>query len=216
MSRLEAQLRDIRSMVGSPADVEKRLDELQDQVETIQRNAEIGSAVAAEKAGDQLQKFLAASKRAFIIMPFQRDLENVWFGAIKPACIECTYAPLRVDEVNLSSLITDDIEKYSAMSHVVIVDLSDSNPNVMFEFGWSLAKNKKPIVICQGELTNKIPFDVRGIRYISYENSWLGIEALKKKMKEYIETSDKQIPPKKKRGKGKQKPSSTTAKAEAK
>jgi len=39
---------------------------------------------------------------------------------------------------------------------------------------------------------------------------------LKKKMKEYIETSDKQIPPKKKRGKGKQKPSSTTAKAEAK
>ena len=135
--------------------------------------------------------FLAADKRAFIIMPFHRDFDNVRLGAIKLACSESHYAPLRVDEINLSSLITDDIEQYSSVADVVIVDLTGNNPNVMFEFGWSLAKNKKPIVICQGEYSSKVAFDVRGIRHISYENSWLGVEALKKKLKDFISSTDK-------------------------
>lgn len=146
----------------------------------------------SDKQEDMLQKFLSSPKKAFIIMPFQRDFDNVWFGGIKPACTECHYAPLRVDEVNLSSLITDDIERYSNMADVVVVDLTGNNPNVMFDLGWSLAKNKKPIVICQGDHSSKVAFDVRGIRHISYENSWLGVETLKKKMKDFIVTTEKQ------------------------
>jgi len=109
--------------------------------------------------------------------------------------------PLRVDEVNLSSLITEDIERYSALAGVVVVDLTGNNPNVMFELGWSLAKNKKPIVICQGEHSSKVAFDVRGISHISYENSWLGIETLKRKLKDFVTATDKQTPQRKTRAK---------------
>jgi len=74
---------------------------------------------------------------------------------------------------------------------------SVGNPNVMFELGWSLAKNKRPIVICQGEHSSKVAFDVRGIRHISYENTWMGVEALKKKIKDFIATTDRQTVSKK-------------------
>jgi hypothetical protein len=192
IARLERQLRDLQTMVTSSSDVDKRFRAFQDQLESLREDMG-GSAEAflTDKQEDMLQKFLAAEKKAFIIMPFQRDFDNVWIGAIKPACVDCHYVPLRVDEVNLSSLITDDIEKYSSMADVVIVDLTGNNPNVMFELGWSLAMDKKPIVICQGDHASKVAFDVRGIRHISYENSWLGVEALKKKIKDFITTTEK-------------------------
>ncbi|MGO9405070.1 MAG: hypothetical protein ACLPVW_16530 [Terriglobales bacterium] len=192
IGRLERQLRDLRTLVTSPTDIERRFGTLQEQLETLREEIADSQPIGTEKQEDALQKFLDAKKRAFIIMPFQRDFENVWLGGIKPACTESHCAALRVDEVNLSSLITADIEKYSSMSDVVVVDITGNNPNVMFELGWSLAKDKKPIVICQGEHTGKVAFDVRGIRHISYENSWLGVEQLKRKLKEFIAATEQQ------------------------
>jgi len=192
IGRLERQLRDLRMMVTAPTDIDRKFRDLQAQMEELREDKEEGRSTLTDKQEDMLQKFLSAEKKAFIIMPFQRDFDNVWLGAIKPACTESKFAPLRVDEVNLSSLITDDIERYSNMAQVVIVDLTGNNPNVMFELGWSLAKNKRPIVLCQGDHSSKVAFDVRGIRHISYENSWLGIEALKKKLKDFIATTERQ------------------------
>jgi hypothetical protein len=188
--RLERQLRELKTLVASPGDIDSRFRELQDQLVSLREEVSDSQNLTTEKQEDMLQKFLAATKRAFIIMPFQRDFDNVWLGGIKPACSESHFVPLRVDEVNLSSLITDDIEKYSTMADIVVVDVTGNNPNVMFELGWSLAKNKKPVVICQGEHTSKVAFDVRGIRHISYENSWLGVEQLKKRLKEFIVATD--------------------------
>jgi hypothetical protein len=198
VERLQRQLAELRVMVADkPSDIDGKFKMLQDQIATIQRGMVDDGVLILEKQEDMLQKFLSAQKRAFIIMPFAREFDNVWFGGIKPACLEGHYAPLRVDEVNLSSLITEDIERYSGMAGVVVVDLTGNNPNVMFELGWSLAKNKRPIVICQGDHSSKVAFDVRGIRHITYENTWLGIEALKKKLKEFIAATDRQSSPKK-------------------
>jgi hypothetical protein len=194
IARLERQLHDLRMMVTAPSDVDKKFRDLREQMESLREDMDGGRALLLDKQEDMLHKFLAADKKAFIIMPFQHDFDDVWQGGIKPACLETHYAPLRVDEVNLSSLITEDIERYSNMASVVVVDLTGNNPNVMFELGWSLAKNKKPIVICQGEHTSKVAFDVRGIRHISYENSWLGVESLKKKLKDFIVTTEQHTP----------------------
>jgi hypothetical protein len=192
LSRIERQLRDLRDMVSQSSDAEQKYDELQGQIDRMKSEIDGVRPATGEKQEDALQKFQSSDKKAFIIMPFQRELNNVWIGAIKPACSELHYASLRVDEIALSSLITDDIEQYSAMADVIIVDVSGNNPNVMFEFGWALAKNKHPIVICQGEFASKVAFDVRGIRYISYENSWIGVEELKRKLKEFLAATDKQ------------------------
>jgi len=106
IARLERQLSDLRVMITSPSNVDKKFRDLQEQMESLREDMDGGRALLLDKQEEMLQKFLASDKKAFIIMPFQHDFDNVWQGGIKPACLESHYAPLRVDEVNLSSLIT--------------------------------------------------------------------------------------------------------------
>lgn len=193
---LEHQIANMREMIKSPTKIEHKIYELEKQIELI-REESLTQIVGAEKQEDMLKKYNDAEKRAFIIMPFAPEFDNVWLGGIKPACAEYKYAPLRVDEISLSSLITDDIQNYMKKASIVIVDITENNPNVMFEFGWALAKDKKPIVICQEEHTSKVPFDILNIRHISYENSWLGVEELKKGLKRFIASTNSQLSKKK-------------------
>jgi len=77
------------------------------------------------------------------------------------------------------------------MADVVVADITKGNPNVMFELGWSLAKGKKPIVIRQENDPETVPFDVHGMRYIPYTNSWSGIETLYMKICKFIKSTSK-------------------------
>src|SRR5207245_4543446 len=61
-----------------------------------------------EKEENMLEKFNSASNRVFVIMPFKDDFSDVWNGGIRRACQETKFAPLRVDEIKMSSGITDD------------------------------------------------------------------------------------------------------------
>lgn len=151
----------------------------------LQKTPDPGAA-----AGDAYHQFRTAEKRAFTIMPFNKAFDGVWAGSIKPACLECGYAPLRVDEVNLSSVITEDIEKCILSADLILVDLTDNNPNVMFECGWALAHGKPIIAICQVGHSKNLAFDVKGIRHIKYENSWQGVEDLKGKLKPFIASTE--------------------------
>src|SRR5437879_3856450 len=145
-----------------------------------------------EKEENMLEKFNSASNRVFVIMPFKDDFSDVWNGGIRRACQETKFAPLRVDEIKMSSGITDDIKLYMKKSNTVIVDITGNNPNVMYEFGYSLGKGKDPIILCQKQESDKIPFDISGMRYLGYEDSWQGIEDLTKGLKKYLEETLKQ------------------------
>jgi nucleoside 2-deoxyribosyltransferase len=111
-------------------------------------------------------------------MPFSPIFDDVWTGGIKRACDKEKMGCIRVDKVELSTWISDDIKKYLDMADIVITDITGNNPNVMFELGWALAKDKKQIVIRDKNDPNKVPFDVKDIRHIAYTNSWSGIENL--------------------------------------
>lgn len=154
-----------------------------------------------EESKDELVKYKHAEKKAFIIMPFESSFSDVWEGAIRRACKETQYEPLRVDTIKLSSFITEDIKQNLKDADVVIVDVSNNNPNVMFELGWALATRKKVIVLCQSEFKDKVPFDIKDIRRLHYELSWAGIESLKEELKEYIGETEKKS--RKRKGKSK-------------
>jgi nucleoside 2-deoxyribosyltransferase len=130
-------------------------------------------------------------------MPFNPVFDDVWQGAIKRACAMENFACLRVDEIRLSSWITKDIESNIEIADVVIADITKSNPNVMFELGWALAKNKAPIVIRQKDDSIDVPFDVKGIRHLPYLNTWSGIEKLYREICKFIKTTTEQIVEKK-------------------
>lgn len=174
MKELEHELTRLRSQ---PA-LERKVAKLEKDLRKLRLASAISYEGNEKEQEDMLKKYKSAEKKVFVIMPFAPVFDDVWRGAIKRACNTEGFGCLRVDEVSLSTWITEDIEKYIEMADVVIADITANNPNVMFELGWALAKAKKPIVIRQQNDPNKVPFDVQGIRYISYVNSWSGIERL--------------------------------------
>lgn len=150
-----------------------------------------------EEEENRVEQFQKSQHRAFVIMPFSHEFDDVWNGGIKRACQELKIAALRVDEINLSSGITDDIKKFVKKATTVVVDITGNNPNVMYELGYALGRGKKPIIICQGE--SKVPFDVANIRHLEYIDSWQGIEDLNKGLKKFLnETLNRRRPHKKK------------------
>jgi len=63
------------------------------------------------KLEDILGNYESAGKKIFVIMPFDSTFDDVWKGAIERASNAEHFACLRVDEVNLSTSIMEDIKK---------------------------------------------------------------------------------------------------------
>lgn len=120
----------------------------------------------------------------FVIMPFKPEFNDVWKGGIQRAAQAEGFKPIRVDMINRSTNITDDIVDSIDKCRLAIVDVTDNNPNVMFELGYALAKQKPNIIISQS--ADYLPFDIRNIRTIVYQNTWSGVEELKNKIQDFL------------------------------
>lgn len=86
---------------------------------------------------------------------------------IKPA-LSTDFDVKRVDEIYHSDKIDDKIFNHLHTSDLVVVDITDSNPNVFLELGYRLALKKPTIYICQ-KSTTPVPFDIRTINIIFYD-----------------------------------------------
>ena len=86
--------------------------------------------------------------------------------------------------INRSSDITDDILDSISNCHAAIVDVTGANANVMFELGYAFAKEKPQIIISQS--TDFLPFDIRNLRAVVYQNTWTGIEELYARLIEFL------------------------------
>lgn len=120
----------------------------------------------------------------FVIMPFKPEFNDVWKGGIIRAAKTENFTPIRVDMINRSTNITDDIVGSIEKCRLAIVDVTGNNPNVMFELGYAMAKSKPNIIISQS--VDFLPFDIRNIRTIVYSNTWSGIEELRLKIQEFL------------------------------
>lgn len=81
--------------------------------------------------------------------------------------------------------ITNEIISFIQNSDLCIVDLTDNNPNVMYEFGRRQETGKPYILLAQKE--TKLPFDLSGIRTIFYDLSDpYNIKECKNRIRDYI------------------------------
>jgi hypothetical protein len=129
-------------------------------------------------------KQLMDEHSVFVIMPFAVEFGDVWKDGIQRAAQDAGFNPIRVDMINRSTNITDDIVASIDKCRLAIVDVTNNNPNVMFELGYAIAKEKKNIIISQS--ADYLPFDIRNIRTIVYTNTWSGIEDLKNRIQEFL------------------------------
>lgn len=121
----------------------------------------------------------SSEKRIFVIMPFSEKtgkyskgfFNEVLTELIKPAAKEAGYIAETADR-NGSDIIHSTIVKAINNAEIIMADLTEHNPNVLFELGIAIAL-KKPVILIKTEETGQI-FDIDNtIRVFSYKsNLW--------------------------------------------
>ena len=164
------------------------VDDLRNKIEKLEKQLLDGPDKDIDVAD------ISADNAVFVIMPFNKEFNDVWKGGIEKAAKAEGFKPIRIDMLNKSTNITDDIIETIKKCRIAIVDVSTNNPNVMFELGYAMASNKPNIIISQS--VEFLPFDIRNIRTIVYSNNWSGIEELRQKIQEFL----KEFSPKNKSG----------------
>ena len=123
-------------------------------------------------------------EKCFVIMPIsdqgdypQGHFTKVYEQIIKPSVEEAGYEAYRVDENNICDAILNKIFSAIQECPMAICDLSNRNPNVLYELGLRQAYDK-PVVLIQDDQTDKI-FDVSGISTVFYKSTRLYEDVIK-------------------------------------
>lgn len=103
----------------------------------------------------------------FAAMPFDREYDDTYFVAMSHAAERVNAACKRVDRTEFSGDIVEEIKRLIVTSIAVIVDLSESKPNVLYEAGFAHALKRPTVHICSTPL-DELPFDVRNWNTIQY------------------------------------------------
>lgn len=129
---------------------------------------------------------VAADKpRAFAVMQFGREFEDVYKDVVKEVCKNYEVNILRADEVSGPGLIVADIVREISASQLIIADITPSNPNVYFEVGYALALSKPTILLAQKG--TPLPFDIAGFRVLFYEDTIGGKGRLEEGLRRHLD-----------------------------
>lgn len=99
----------------------------------------------------------------------ENHFTKIYEQIIQPAVKEAGFEAFRVDEDRVSENIMSKIYKAIQECEMAVCDLSNRNPNVLYELGLRHAYDK-PVVLIQDEKTDRI-FDISGISTVTYYSS---------------------------------------------
>jgi len=122
----------------------------------------------------------------FVLMPFSpENLTEIYLRYIKtPIQSNTNLKCMRADDIYQPSEIMKDIWVYLNKASIIIADLTYKNANVFYELGMAHVLGKKVILIAQS--IEDIPFDLRGVRTIIYDNNLKGYDLLSSQLLKYI------------------------------
>ncbi len=123
-----------------------------------------------------------------VMMPFGAHFSSV-HQAIIAACGNAGRRCLRADDIWEESTIIQDVFNLIFRAHVVIVDFSGRNPNVMYETGIAHTLGKHVIPISQS--LDDVPFDIKHHRVLKYLPNAEGMQDLRTA----LETKLRQVSP---------------------
>lgn len=114
--------------------------------------------------------------QCFVMQPFDngrygRLYQQVFAPAIRDANLE----PYRVDNDPGASIPIETIEEEITGSVACFGEVSENNPNVWFELGYAIARQKPLCLVCSTGRT-KFPFDVQHRKILRYPTNPLPID----------------------------------------
>lgn len=124
--------------------------------------------IQTEKTRANPPEVTRIEKLVFAAMPFAPQYEDVFFVAMSYAAEQVGEVCDRVDRREFQGNVVEEVHRMIRKASAVIVDLSESKPNVLYEAGFAHALKKPCIHICSTSL-EKIPFDVAQWKTTRYE-----------------------------------------------
>ena len=117
-----------------------------------------------------------------VMMPFKAEFDSV-YEAITDACSGLHLDARRVDKLHGPRRIVDDIFAIIMQSGVVVSDITEMNPNVLYETGLAHARNRNVILITQD---SQFPFDIESYRVVKYLPNTEGLVGLRNDLRESL------------------------------
>ena len=122
----------------------------------------------------------------FVVMPFDPRLKPIYDQHIADAVRTLDLTVARGDDFFTAKSVMSDIWDAIGSARLVIADCTGRNPNVFYEVGLAHAVGKPVVLITQS--SDDVPFDIRHLRYIQYEDSPRGMGIFEKKLIDAIRT----------------------------
>ncbi len=101
----------------------------------------------------------------FVIQPFENAA--VGYNLISAAAAKADAVVFRADSIQTGANIMENIHQAIQTAALVIADVTNANPNVMYEVGVAQAQ-KRPLILIAGS-SRSIPFDLAGVRVLIYD-----------------------------------------------
>lgn len=115
----------------------------------------------ARKVADLIAR--AKIGRCLVLLPFDQEHDTLFNKFIEPAVessMICDRLDHRPGSAPIRTSFVDAVDRASA----VIADVTDVNPNVMYEIGYALAKGLKPLFYCQNtKVVERLPVYLRDL-----------------------------------------------------
>jgi len=135
----------------------------------------------------QGREFLIDESLVFVLSPFKEPYNSLYKDHIKLVVeampgMKCE----RADSIFDNKPIIEDVWRRINEARLLVADLTERNPNVFYEVGVAHTVGKEVILITQ--TMDDVPFDLKHLRSIVYDNTYQGAITFRTNLKNTIET----------------------------
>jgi hypothetical protein len=131
-----------------------------------------------EKLNDLFREW---KMNAFVMMPYKEPYETIYHKVVARAVESCGLKSVIVKDKLFVGSIPEKIHELIKDASICIADLTEANPNVMYEVGVAIALKRSVVFITQGDFKS-IPFDIRHYRIVQYKLGEAGLADLYDKL----------------------------------
>lgn len=124
----------------------------------------------------------------FILSPLRPEFRGPR-DAIQEAASDFNLRCERADDIKGAGVIHANIWDHIQRAAVIVADITDFSPNVMFELGVATAikENFRVVLLLREDAADNVPFDLGPFRHIRYKDTMSGAVDLRKRLYEAFE-----------------------------
>jgi hypothetical protein len=116
----------------------------------------------------------------FVLLPHSDEFRELFAYAIAPAFEANGLHALKAEDIYQPGAILAQVWSAIRTAEVIVADVSDRNPNVIYELGLCYGIQRCPILLVRDP--TELPFNLRSLRYIEYRNDATGGQKLRERL----------------------------------